>query len=179
VLKAMNRGHARDAYLGIVERIRRAQPELALSSDFIVGFPGESDADFEATLELIRQVEFAQAFSFKYSPRPGTPAASLAKQIPEKVKLERLHILQELIVAQARAFGRRMQDRVLPVLFEKPGRLPGQAVGRSPFLQPVHVDGAASYIGEIHNVRISRVLPNSLHGEFLQPALPPAELAAR
>jgi tRNA-2-methylthio-N6-dimethylallyladenosine synthase len=178
VLKAMNRGHTRDAYLAIVERIRDAQPELALSSDFIVGFPGESDADFEATLELIRQVGFAQAFSFKYSPRPGTPAASMAKQIPEKVKLERLHILQELIVTQARAFGRRMQDRVLSVLFEKPGRLPGQAVGRSPFLQPVHVDGAASYIGEIHNVRISKVLPNSLHGEFLQPASPPVELAA-
>jgi tRNA-2-methylthio-N6-dimethylallyladenosine synthase len=178
VLKAMNRGHTRDAYLRIVDRIRSAQPELALSSDFIVGFPGESDADFAATLELVRQVGFAQAFSFQYSPRPGTPAAAMAKQIPQPAKLERLHILQELIATQSRAFGRRMQDRVLPVLFEKPGRRPGQAVGRSPFLQPVHVDGAASYIGEIHPVRISKVLPNSLHGEFLRPAAPPAELAA-
>lgn len=178
VLRVMNRGHTRDAYLRIVERIRSAQPKLALSSDFIVGFPGESGSDFEATLDLVRQVGFAQAFSFKYSARPGTPAASLAKQVPENVKLERLHVLQELIVSQSREFSRRMQDCVLPVLFEKPGRLPGQAVGRSPFLQPVHVDGAASYIGEIHNVRISKVLPNSLHGEFLRPAVLPAELAA-
>lgn len=178
VLRVMNRDHTRDAYLRIVERIRSAQPKMALSSDFIVGFPGESDSDFEATLDLVRQVGFAQAFSFKYSARPGTPAASMTKQVPEKVKLERLHVLQELIVSQSREFSRRMQDCVLPVLFEKPGRLPGQAVGRSPFLQPVHVDGAASYIGEIHNVRISKVLPNSLHGEFLRPAGLPAELAA-
>lgn len=170
VLKAMNRGHTRDVYLRIVEQIRSAQPEIALSSDFIVGFPGESDADFAATLELVREVEFAQAFSFKYSARPGTPAAAMATQIPDPVKLERLHILQALLADQARGFSRRMQDRVLPVLFEKPGRLPGQAVGRSPYLQPVHVDAAAPYIGEIHNVRISKVLPNSLRGEFLQTA---------
>ncbi|HEX5281436.1 MAG TPA: tRNA (N6-isopentenyl adenosine(37)-C2)-methylthiotransferase MiaB [Micropepsaceae bacterium] len=178
VLRAMNRGHTRDFYLDVVQRVRSGRPEFALSSDFIVGFPGESDADFEATLDLIRQIGFAQAFSFKYSPRPGTPAAAMAKQVPEKFKLERLHVLQDLIAAQSRAFNGRMQNRVLPVLFEKPGRLPGQAVGRSPFLQPVHVDGAVPYIGEIHNVRISQVLPNSLHGEFLKPAAP-AELAAR
>jgi tRNA-2-methylthio-N6-dimethylallyladenosine synthase len=167
VLKRMNRSHGRDAYLGIVEQIRRARPDIALSSDFIVGFPGETDADFEATLDLVRQIGFAQAFSFKYSARPGTPAAALDEQVPEAVKMERLHKLQALLSTQAQVFNLTMLDRMVPVLFDRTGRFPGQAAGRSPYLQPVHVNGAAPYIGEIHSVRISRVLPNSLHGELL------------
>jgi tRNA-2-methylthio-N6-dimethylallyladenosine synthase len=171
VLKAMNRGHSRDGYLRVVEKIRRARTDLALSSDFIVGFPGETDSDFEATLELVRQVGYAQAFSFKYSARPGTPAAILEPQAPDEVKSERLLALQALISGQARSFNETMHNRVLPVLFDRKGRLPGQAAGRSPYLQPVHVDGAATYIGEIHNVRISKILPNSLHGELVGAAV--------
>jgi tRNA-2-methylthio-N6-dimethylallyladenosine synthase len=168
MLKAMNRGHNRDSYLRLVEEVRRARTDLALSSDFIVGFPGETDADFEATLDLVKQVGFAQAFSFKYSARPGTPASGMEGQVPENVKSERLLILQALITGHARVFNAAMYDRVLPVLFDRKGRLPGQAAGRSPYLQPVHVDGAAPYIGEIHDVRISKVLPNSLHGELIK-----------
>jgi tRNA-2-methylthio-N6-dimethylallyladenosine synthase len=164
--------------LRVVEKIRRARTDLALSSDFIVGFPGETDSDFEATLELVRQVGYAQAFSFKYSARPGTPAAILELQAPDEVKSERLLALQALISGQARSFNETMHNRVLPVLFDRKGRLPGQAAGRSPYLQPVHVDGAATYIGEIHNVRISKVLPNSLHGELTHATPAPQGAAA-
>jgi tRNA-2-methylthio-N6-dimethylallyladenosine synthase len=171
MLKAMNRGHNRDGYLRVVEEIRRARNDLALSSDFIVGFPGESDEDFEATLHLVKQVCFAQAFSFKYSARPGTPAAGIEGQVPENVKSERLLALQALLTSQARSFNEAMHQQVVPVLFDRKGRLPGQAAGRSPYLQPVHVDGAAPYIGEIRNVRISKILPNSLHGELVRGAI--------
>ncbi len=164
LLRAMNRGHTRDDYLRIVERIRASRPDIALSSDFIVGFPGETDADFEATMELVRTVDFAQAFSFKYSARPGTPASAAPGHVPEDVKSERLQILQTLLIEQTRAFNRECTGRVVPVLFEKPGRKPDQAVGRSPYLQPVHVDDAARLIGEIHPVRIAAVMPNSLRG---------------
>jgi len=164
VLKAMNRGHTREDYLRIVARMREARPDIALSSDFIVGFPGESDAEFEATMALVREVGFAQAFSFKYSARPGTPAAAEARQLPEAVKNERLQALHGLLNEQQAAFNRACAGRVFPVLFEKPGRKPGQAVGRSPYLQPVHVDGAAPLTGRIRNVRIEAVLPNSLRG---------------
>ena len=177
VLKAMNRGHSRESYLRIVEQIRQARPDLALSSDFIVGFPGESDSDFEQTLDLVRQVEFAQAFSFKYSPRPGTPAAATAAQIPEAVKSERLYALQALLTEQTNSFNAGAEGRVMPVLFDRHGRLPGQAAGRTPYLQPVHVNSAAAYIGEVHQVRISKVLPNSLVGELVRHA-GPAELCA-
>jgi tRNA-2-methylthio-N6-dimethylallyladenosine synthase len=166
LLKAMNRGHTVEDYLGIVERIRKARSDIALSSDFIVGFPGETDADFEASMTLVRQVGYAGAFSFKYSPRPGTPAAVSAKQIPDAVKDERLQALQALINQQQTAFNQSCEGRVFSVLFEKPGKRPGQAVGRSPYLQPVHVDGAACMIGELHAVRIAAVLPNSLRGVF-------------
>src|SRR5207237_1409055 len=118
VLKAMNRGHSRESYLRIVEQIRQARPDLALSSDFIVGFPGESDSDFEQTLDLVRQVEFAQAFSFKYSPRPGTPAAATVAQIPEAVKSERLYALQALLTEQTNSFNAGAEGRVMPVLFD-------------------------------------------------------------
>ena len=170
VLKAMNRGHSRESYLRIVEQIRKTRPDLALSSDFIVGFPGESDSDFERTLDLVRQVGYAQAFSFKYSPRPGTPAAATVAQIPEAVKSERLYALQALLTEQMNLFNARAEGRVMPVLFDKYGRLPGQAAGRTPYLQPVHVNGAAAYIGEVHQVRISKVLPNSLLGEVVRHA---------
>jgi len=165
VLAAMNRQHTAKDYLRLVERIRAANPDLALSSDFIVGFPGESDKDFEATLSLVREVGYAQAFSFKYSPRPGTPA-STAKQLPDDVKNARLQELQALLTQQQSQFNAACEGRMMDVLFEKPGRKPGQAVGRSPFLQPVHVENAGHLIGEIREVRIAEVLPNSLKGVF-------------
>ncbi|MFI4948787.1 MAG: tRNA (N6-isopentenyl adenosine(37)-C2)-methylthiotransferase MiaB [Alphaproteobacteria bacterium] len=164
VLAAMNRRHTADHYRRTVERLRRARPDLALSSDFIVGFPGESAADFAATLDLVRDIEFAQAFSFKYSPRPGTPAASAADQVPEPLKAERLLTLQALLQDQQRAFNRSAVGRVLPVLFEKPGRHQGQLVGRSPYLQSVHVEAGAELIGEIVPVTVLAAQPNSLAG---------------
>jgi tRNA-2-methylthio-N6-dimethylallyladenosine synthase len=168
ILAAMNRQHTSENYFDLVARIRRARPDIALSSDFIVGFPGESDKDFEDTLCLVRAVGFAGAFSFKYSPRPGTPAASAAKQIPDDVKDARLQALQSLLLAQQQAFNQACCGRTVPVLFEKPGRKAGQAIGRSPYLQPVHVEGAAHLIGRIRDVRIGAVLPNSLKGTFAQ-----------
>ncbi|MGQ0742466.1 MAG: tRNA (N6-isopentenyl adenosine(37)-C2)-methylthiotransferase MiaB [Alphaproteobacteria bacterium] len=165
VLEAMNRGHKAQDYLTLVERIRAARPGIALSSDFIVGFPGETDADFEATLSLVREVEYAQAYSFKYSARPGTPAASM-RQVPEQAKQERLSLLQSRLDAQQKAFNRASEGHVLPVLFESRGRKQGQAVGRSPYLQPVHVEGAENFIGEIRDVRIEAALPKSLKGRF-------------
>jgi tRNA-2-methylthio-N6-dimethylallyladenosine synthase len=164
VLAAMHRRHTAGQYRHIVERLRRARPDLALSSDFIVGFPGESEADFRATLDLVGDVGFAQAFSFKYSPRPGTPAASAADQIPEPVKAERLAALQALLQQRQRAFNQSCVGRVLPVLFEKPGRHEGQLVGRSPYLQSVHAEAGAERIGEIVPVTIRAALPNSLAG---------------
>jgi tRNA-2-methylthio-N6-dimethylallyladenosine synthase len=164
ILAAMNRQHSAADYLQLVARVREARTEIALSSDFIVGFPGETDADFEATLSLVREVEFAQAFSFKYSARPGTPAASQARQIPEDVKSARLAVLQDLLFAQQTRFNQACAGRVMPVLFEKAGRNAGQAVGRSPYLQPIHVEGAIHLIGRIRDVRIDKVLPNSLRG---------------
>jgi tRNA-2-methylthio-N6-dimethylallyladenosine synthase len=167
VLRAMNRGHRVEDYLRIVEQIRAARSDIALSSDFIVGFPSESDSDFQASMDLVRSVGYASAFSFKYSARPGTPAAA-AKQIPDRVKDERLQALQGLIAEQQAAFNQSCVGRVFPVLFEKAGRKPGQAAGRSPYLQPVHVEGALSLVGEIRNVRVAAVLTNSLKGVFAQ-----------
>jgi tRNA-2-methylthio-N6-dimethylallyladenosine synthase len=164
VLAAMNRRHTAGQYCRTVERLRRARPDIALSSDFIVGYPGESEEDFRATTDLVRNIGFAQAFSFKYSPRPGTPAASTADQIPEPVKAERLSILQSLLREQQRAFNQACVGDVLPVLFEKPGRHPGQLVGRSPFLQSVHADAPVERIGDIVPLTIHAALPNSLAG---------------
>jgi tRNA-2-methylthio-N6-dimethylallyladenosine synthase len=166
VLSAMNRQHTREQYFELVARIRAARSDIALSSDFIVGFPGETDADFEATLDLVREVGYAQAFSFKYSPRPGTPAAASPKQIPDDVKAERLAALQALLSGQQSAFNKSCAGKVMPVLFEKAGSKRGQLVGRSPWLQPVHVGDAQARIGEICDVRIAEVLPNSLRGEL-------------
>jgi tRNA-2-methylthio-N6-dimethylallyladenosine synthase len=165
VLEAMNRRHTADDYRRIVDRLRLARPDLALSSDFIVGFPGESDADFAATLTLAREVGYAQAFSFKYSARPGTPGARLTDQVPEPVKVERLSVLQELLEQSQRDFNLSCQDRRLPVLFERSGRHPGQLVGRSPFMQWVHAQAPARCQGAVMAVRITGVGPNSLAGE--------------
>ena len=173
VLEAMRRRHTAADYRRTVERLRRARPDLALSSDFIVGFPGESEEDFRATLDLAGDIGFAQAFSFKYSPRPGTPAAA-ADQVLEPVKTERLARLQALLVEQQRAFNRSCVGRVLPVLFEKPGRHAEQLVGRSPYLQAVHAEAAAEHIGEVVPVMIRASQPNSLAGVVV----PPQEAAA-
>jgi tRNA-2-methylthio-N6-dimethylallyladenosine synthase len=168
VLKAMNRQHTADDYLRLVERIRVARPDIALSSDFIVGFPGETDKDFESTMALIREVNFAQAFSFKYSPRPGTPASVAKIQVPEAVKDERLYALQALLREQQDGFNASCETRIFPVLFEKQGRRAGQAIGRSPYLQAVYAEDAAHLIGKIADVRIEEAMPNSLRGSLVE-----------
>ena len=181
VLSAMNRRHGRDDYLAIIERVRDARPDIAISSDFIVGFPGESEEDFVATIEIVERVGFAQAYSFKYSPRPGTPAASL-EQVPDAVKIKRLARLQTLIEAGQREFNAALIGKTLDVLFEKPGKLAGQLVGRSPYLQPVQMMAPARLIGTIAPVMIVDVGRNSLHGELISTGRPqarePAVLAA-
>jgi tRNA-2-methylthio-N6-dimethylallyladenosine synthase len=166
VLKAMNRAHTADSYLRTVEKIRVARPDIALSGDFIVGFPGETDADFEATLGIVREVGYAGAFTFKYSRRPGTPAAGLGGQVDEALKSERLLRLQALIDDQQRAFNQAQVGEVVPVLFERAGRHAGQVVGRSPYLQGVYAPGEAGLIGQIAAVRILTAGPNSLAGEL-------------
>jgi tRNA-2-methylthio-N6-dimethylallyladenosine synthase len=164
VLESMNRQHKARHFYEIVERLHAARPDLALSSDFIVGFPGESEADFAATLKLVEEVGFAQAFSFKYSIRPGTPGAAMESQVPEEVKDERLQRLQALLNAQQVAFNRGMIGRVLPVLLEKPGKHDGQLVGRSPYLQAVHAVAERSEIGRLVDLRIDDIGHFSLAG---------------
>jgi tRNA-2-methylthio-N6-dimethylallyladenosine synthase len=168
ILALMNRRHTAADYRHIVERLRSARPDLALSTDLIVGYPGEGEDDFQATVDLVEEVRFAQAFSFKYSPRPGTPAASASGQVPEKVKSERLATLQLLLTKQQRAFNEACVGRVLPVLLEKLGRHERQLVGRSPFLQSVHVTAAAGRIGQIVPARISAATVNSLSGSIAE-----------
>ncbi|HEY1877334.1 MAG TPA: tRNA (N6-isopentenyl adenosine(37)-C2)-methylthiotransferase MiaB [Rhizomicrobium sp.] len=164
VLEAMNRRHGCDDYRRLVEKIRAARPGIALTSDFIVGFPGESDADFDATLKLVRDTGFATAFSFKYSRRPGTPASTMGKQVPEDVKTARLAELQKLLLSDQYAFDDAQIGCTLPVLFEKNGQSPGQLMGRTPYLQPVHVSADADQIGQVRNVAVTRRTANSLHG---------------
>jgi len=164
VLDAMNRQHKADDYRRLIERIRAARPDIAMTSDFIVGFPGESDADFEATLQLVRDIGYASAFSFKYSKRPGTPASTLRKQVAEDVKTARLDALQKLLLAQQYAFDDSRIGKVLPVLFEKSARDAGQLMGRTPYLQPVHVVADTALIGTVADVKIERRTANSLHG---------------
>jgi tRNA-2-methylthio-N6-dimethylallyladenosine synthase len=164
ILAAMNRKHTAEEYESLIERIRAVRPDLALSTDVIVGFPGETAADFEDTLALVRRVGFAQAFSFKYSARPGTPAAKLEGQVPETAKKERLTALQALLEESRHAFDRSVVGRRLPVLFEGKGRKPGQVTGRSPYLQAVHVEGPEALIGHIAEVDIRAAGPNSLTG---------------
>src|SRR6478672_3961898 len=163
ILEAMNRRHTRADYLRSIEQLRAARPDMAFSSDFIVGFPGETESDFRDTLHLLAEVGFASAYSFNYSPRPGTPAAEM-DQLPEAVKDERLQRLQDAIEQQQAAFMARCVGMTFDVLFEKPGRHPGQIVGRSPYLQPVPVIGPTSLIGEIAPVTVTEVRTNSLYG---------------
>jgi tRNA-2-methylthio-N6-dimethylallyladenosine synthase len=170
ILAAMNRNHTLRDYLDVVRRLREACPVIALTSDFIVGFPGESESDFAATLGLVSEVGFSGAFSFKYSPRPGTPGAEMNGQIDEAVKSERLQRLQEAIDRGQAAFNRACLSRTLDVLFERPGRHPGQLVGRSPYLQPVQAAAPASLIGEIAAVTITEIGSNSLFGALVETA---------
>jgi len=176
ILRLMNRKHGRQKYFDLVDRIREARPDMALSGDFIVGFPGETDADFEQTMDLVRRVNYASAFSFMYSPRPGTPAATMAGQVPDAVSRERLHVLQALLTEQQVAFNEAQAGRTLPVLFERKGRHGAQAIGRSPYLQSVHVDDADHLIGRIVPVTIEHGQQNSLTGRLMnENATPPKQ----
>jgi tRNA-2-methylthio-N6-dimethylallyladenosine synthase len=168
ILKAMNRKHTAAEYLALIDRIKTARPDMALSGDFIVGFPGETDQDFEDTLSIIRAVGYASAYSFKYSTRPGTPGASLGNQVAEEVKAERLARLQALVTSQTNDFHASMVGRTLPVLIERVGRMRGQVGGRSPYLQAVHLEGSTDLIGAIHQVEITGVMTNSLTGRLAQ-----------
>ena len=174
ILHAMNRKHDAASYLALIGEIRAARPDIALSSDFIVGFPGETEADFADTLALVERVGFASAFSFKYSPRPGTPGAALPGQVPEPVMSERLHRLQLLLEEQRAAFNAACAGRTLDVLIEKPGRHPGQLGGRSPYLQAVHLEGPAELIGTVQAVEVLSAGPNSLAGRLAAGAPSPA-----
>ncbi len=167
VLQAMNRRGTADDYRRVVAALRASRPDLALSSDFIVGFPGETDADFRLTLALVEDIGFAQAFSFKYSRRPGTPAAIMRKQVAEPVKADRLRELQDLLQAQQDRFNQATVGRVVEVLVERHGRKPGQLVGKSPHLQAVHVDAPAGLMGRIVRVRIDRALAHGLAGSLV------------
>jgi tRNA-2-methylthio-N6-dimethylallyladenosine synthase len=168
ILRAMNRDHTAMSYLALVEKIRGARPDMALSGDFIVGFPGETEADFQATLDLVEAVDYASAFSFKYSRRPGTPAAGMPGQVDEAVKAERLSRLNALLDRQRHAFNAAQVGRTLNVLIERAGRDPGQISGRSPYLQTVHMQGPQSLIGQIAPVEIAAVGTNTLSGRLQQ-----------
>ncbi len=176
ILAAMNRKHTVADYRAEIARVRAARPDIALSSDFIVGFPGETDADFEATLDLIREIGFASTFSFKYSPRPGTPGAGLEGHVDEAIKRDRLARLQAVVDPQRQAFNAACVGRVMPVLFEKIGRHAGQIVGKSPYLQPVQVDADPALIGSVRDVEITALGPNSLFGTLTE-AEPPSRAA--
>ncbi len=170
ILKAMNRSHSRGSYLRIIEKLRAVRPDIALSGDFIVGFPGESDDDFEATLSIVREAGYAHAFSFKYSARPGTPAASMDRQVPAAIADARLQRLQALIGEQQAAFNRATLGKRTTILLEKPGKLEGQLVGKSPWLQSVHILAPGLSIGDLVEVDIVEAGPNSLKGELTMQA---------
>jgi tRNA-2-methylthio-N6-dimethylallyladenosine synthase len=167
ILKSMNRRHTRADYMRIIERIKAVRPDMAMSGDFIVGFPGETDADFEQTLSIVREVDYASAYTFKYSIRPGTPGAEMDGQVEEAVKTERLAALNALITTQMRDFGRSVVGRTLEVLIEKPGRMPGQIGGRSPYLQAVHMAGPEVLIGTVQPVLIVAAGNNSIEGKIV------------
>ena len=162
ILKSMNRHHTVSDYYSIIERIRDARPDMAISGDFIVGFPGESDRDFEETMNLVEQISYASAFSFKYSMRPGTPGADMKDQVPEAIKDERLQRLQKLLNRQQEEFNQACVGKEISILLEKPGRKEGQLIGRSPWLQSVVVPETAGQIGEIVTVDVTEAGPNSL-----------------
>jgi tRNA-2-methylthio-N6-dimethylallyladenosine synthase len=169
LLDVMNRKHSRDDYLDLVAQLRAAREDIAFTSDFIVGFPGETEADVEATISLVEEIGYASAYSFSYSPRPGTPAAEMDNQISAVDKSERLHRLQAVIARKQTEFNAGMVGHTVDVLLEKPARLSGQLVGRSPYLQAVHVMGPASLIGEVVPVTITELGTNSLHGALAGP----------
>ncbi len=168
VLAAMNRNHTRDEYLRVIDDLITARPDLALSSDFIVGFPGENERDFEDTLDIIRRVKFIQSFSFVYSPRPGTPAAGLDLQVDPSVANERLQVLQTLLNDIQTDFNQDCVGREFPILLEREGRKPGQLVGRSPYMQPVHVEAPLDLVGQIHDLRIVSARTGSLAAELIR-----------
>jgi tRNA-2-methylthio-N6-dimethylallyladenosine synthase len=173
VLKAMNRKHTAESYLETLAAVRKARPDIALASDFIVGFPGETESDFEDTMELVRAVGYAGAYSFKYSRRPGTPASEMFGQVDSDVADDRLQRLQALILEQTRTFNASKVGESFDVLFTGKGRQDGQILGRSPWLQSVHVDGHESLIGHIAPVTIIANKTNSLTGKLLdQPKAP-------
>lgn len=174
ILAAMNRKHSADDYRRLIERVRKARPDIALSSDFIVGFPGESDADFAETLRLVEDIQFASSYTFKYSPRPGTPAAELDHQIAPEVMNERLQQLQERVEHHRQAFNQAMVGRAVDVLLERAGRHPGQLAGKSPYLQAVQIETKTNQIGDMVKVLIERAGSNSLFGR----AAGPEDLAA-
>ncbi len=165
ILEAMNRKHTRDEYFALIDRIREARPDIALSGDFIVGFPGEADQDFEDTMDLVRRVGYGSAFSFKYSPRPGTPGAALEWQVDEQKKDDRLQALQALLRDQQISFNKSMIGKTLPVLLERTGRHAGQMVGRSPYLQAVHLDADQALLGQTIHVTVTDATQNSLTGK--------------
>ena len=164
VLERMNRQHKVKDYILVVEKLLSARPELRLSSDFIVGFPGESDADFEATISLIREVKFLQAYSFKFSPRPGTPGATLENQIPNNIKDSRLALLQDILLGHQSEFNKSSIGKTVPVLFDRRGRVDGQLLGRTKFMQPVHANLDDNYMGQVSQVTIDTATSNSLGG---------------
>lgn len=168
ILAAMNRRHTRDDYRRTVEKLRTARPDMALSSDFIVGFPGETDRDFAATMALVEEIGFAQAYSFKYSRRPGTPAAATPDQIPETIKEERLQTLQSLLLAQQQRVNRAALGQRMPILFDRVSKYPGQLIGRSPIMQAVHAEAPAHILGRIENVDIISVGNISLGGRLAE-----------
>ena len=165
VLKAMNRRHTSGQYLEIIAKLREANPLLGFSSDFIVGFPGETDADFEATLDIVNKVKFIQAFSFKYSRRAGTPAALMPNQIEEKVKKQRLDILQDLLFSYQLNFNKETVGKIVPVLFESKGRHAGQLVGRTPYMQNLHAELGKEFLNKIVNIKVTEATTNSLSGQ--------------
>ncbi len=165
ILKAMNRRHNSADYLRVVEKLQKANPDLRMSSDFIVGFPGEEDADFQATLDIVNQVKFIQAFSFKYSRRAGTPAAIMKNQVEEKVKKERLDILQDLLFSYQRKFNEESVGKVMPVLFDMKGRHAGQLIGRTPYMQNLHANLGKEFLNKIVNVKVTEATTNSLSGK--------------
>jgi tRNA-2-methylthio-N6-dimethylallyladenosine synthase len=164
ILEAMNRKHTRKHYLDIIEKLRIHRPDIALSSDFIVGFPGETDQDFKDTLDLVSEVGYAQAYSFKYSPRIGTPGALMENQIPEEVKADRLNQLQELLTVQQQAFNEGTVGQTLSVLLDRKGKQEGQLLGKTPWLQSVHINAPLRLYGECIDVKIEKAFPNSLTG---------------
>jgi tRNA-2-methylthio-N6-dimethylallyladenosine synthase len=174
ILKAMNRKHGRDLFFEVVEKVKAVRPDITFSSDFIIGFPGETDADFEDTMDLVRRTKFSSAYSFKYSPRPGTPAANMPKQLHESVKSERLQTLQALLNEQQYEFNMSCEGKVLPVLFDRKGYKQGQLLGRSPYFQSVNIAASDTNMNQICNVKIIHAAPNSLTGELVPSDIPMA-----